>query len=323
MKFCYIPLLPLVYIGWAMVSEVETTCGGVRPVHLSIHGGSLMKRHITCDIPCLTDGHWRGAVQGTVIALDIPEVNMVPFSMEAYGIVRNENTLAVTNYDFSNEVHLTYWQIHPGNPEVEPLYDAPPVNFSTATKKILWIASNCGSQSGRESVVRKLQAQDLLHSKGSCLRNADAIHKDGTGGVNKKKEMRQYLFYAAFENKKTKDYVTEKLFEAFAAGTVPIVYGAPNMHELVPKEWYIWADDFDSTEELAAYIQTVSQNETLYMQYQHARMDRDNWPTWFVRKWTFRYSAECRLCKFVAAAREPQKYTFDQTMQELVCAMIE
>jgi hypothetical protein len=31
----------------------------------------------------------------------------------------------------------------------------------------------------------------------------------------------KYKFHLAFENSNTKDYVTEKLFHAFRAGTVP------------------------------------------------------------------------------------------------------
>ena len=42
---------------------------------------------------------------------------------------------------------------------------------------------------------------------------------------------RQYLFTIAIENSLEYDYVTEKLWQPLAAGSVPIYLGAPNVDE--------------------------------------------------------------------------------------------
>lgn len=58
--------------------------------------------------------------------------------------------------------------------------------------------------------------------------------------------LRKYKFVLAFENSATKDYVTEKFFDALDAGAVPVVYGAPNIHDFEPGEKsIIVADDFE------------------------------------------------------------------------------
>ncbi len=36
------------------------------------------------------------------------------------------------------------------------------------------------------------------------------------------------------ENSIATDYVTEKLYDAFVAGCVPVYYGAPNIEDLLP-----------------------------------------------------------------------------------------
>jgi hypothetical protein len=56
----------------------------------------------------------------------------------------------------------------------------------------------------------------------------------------------KYKFVLAFENSPAKDYVTEKLRDAFKAGTVPVVYHAPNIHDYEPdSKAIINADDFE------------------------------------------------------------------------------
>jgi glycoprotein 3-alpha-L-fucosyltransferase len=53
-------------------------------------------------------------------------------------------------------------------------------------------------------------------------------------GVALQDLLRQAKFTLAFENSATEDYVTEKLFQPLIAGSVPVVYGPPNLEELEP-----------------------------------------------------------------------------------------
>jgi hypothetical protein len=46
----------------------------------------------------------------------------------------------------------------------------------------------------------------------------------------------KYKFVLAFENTNSKDYVTEKIYHAFLAGTIPVYMGAPNAKNFIPFE---------------------------------------------------------------------------------------
>eukprot|EP00397_Hematodinium_sp_SG-2012_P067118 GEMP01102910.1.p1 GENE.GEMP01102910.1~~GEMP01102910.1.p1 ORF type:complete len:133 (+),score=13.78 GEMP01102910.1:273-671(+) len=125
--------------------------------------------------------------------------------------------------------------------------------------------------------------------------------------------MTRYLFYGAFENQNAAGYVTEKFWDALSVGTVPVVYGVPNHRDIIPHSWAIWANDFASPQALAVYVRRVAHNKSLYMQFQDARLGP--WPAWFVKRWTFLNSMECRICQWVAAKRYPRKYSFDVPTQ--------
>ncbi|KAK9403023.1 alpha--C3-fucosyltransferase 9-like [Crotalus adamanteus] len=76
-------------------------------------------------------------------------------------------------------------------------------------------------------------------------------------------------FYLAFENSIFKDYITEKLYFAFLAGSVPVVLGPPreNYEDYIPAESFIHVDDFESPKNLSEYLLMLDQNDALYLSY--------------------------------------------------------
>lgn len=66
---------------------------------------------------------------------------------------------------------------------------------------------------------------------------------------------RKHMFYAAFENSIYEDYVTEKLFDALVAGSVPIYIGAPNVLDFVPDRNAII--QLRSMEEVPAVVEEI------------------------------------------------------------------
>jgi alpha(1,3/1,4) fucosyltransferase len=83
-------------------------------------------------------------------------------------------------------------------------------------------------------------------------------------GPNKKskhKTLHDYRFCIAYENSIEEDYVSEKLFDSYFAGCVPIYVGAPNVLEFVPKETFIDKRYFKSYEELYKYLKGMSEAE--------------------------------------------------------------
>ena len=74
-------------------------------------------------------------------------------------------------------------------------------------------------------------------------------------------------FNLAFENERFEDYVTEKIFDAMAAGSVPVYSGAPNITDYVPKECFIDYHQFNDFKKLYQFLSTMD-NHT-YHSYLH------------------------------------------------------
>ena len=80
-----------------------------------------------------------------------------------------------------------------------------------------------------------------------------------------------YKFYLAFENgKDCRDYVTEKFWDnALLSGRVPVVWGPQkkDIVPLVPHGSFIHTDDFQSPENLAAYLLYLNRSPIAYRRY--------------------------------------------------------
>lgn len=71
----------------------------------------------------------------------------------------------------------------------------------------------------------------------------------------------QYMFCLCFENMAIQGYVTEKIFDCFYAGTIPLYLGATNIESLIPCAAYIDCRRFDSFGEIWTYVQKLSEQE--------------------------------------------------------------
>jgi hypothetical protein len=84
----------------------------------------------------------------------------------------------------------------------------------------------------------------------------------GTVAV-KNKFMRNYKFAMAYENAAFPGYVTEKIFDAFFAGCVPIYVGAPDVADYIPAETFIDRRNFQSYEELNRFMTSMPAKDYL------------------------------------------------------------
>jgi alpha(1,3/1,4) fucosyltransferase len=83
---------------------------------------------------------------------------------------------------------------------------------------------------------------------------------------DKLKIMSKYKFSICFENTcLIEDYISEKIFDSFLAGTIPIYYGAKNIKELVPVECFIDYRDFKNFKDLFNFISNM--DEKRYLDY--------------------------------------------------------
>jgi hypothetical protein len=90
-------------------------------------------------------------------------------------------------------------------------------------------------------------------------------------GVAKSKldVLSQYKFSIAIENSSVElGGISEKIFDSFGAGCIPIYLGAPNVTRYIPRECFIDYRDFSSPSELYKYVSTMEESE--YFNYINA-----------------------------------------------------
>jgi alpha(1,3/1,4) fucosyltransferase len=82
------------------------------------------------------------------------------------------------------------------------------------------------------------------------------------GPVEAKLEtLAQYTFCLCFENVVLKGWVTEKIFDCFVTGTIPIYWGASDIEAYVPKDCFIDMRRFTGYRELRGYLRSLSERE--------------------------------------------------------------
>jgi|JI9StandDraft_1071089.scaffolds.fasta_scaffold49296_2 hypothetical protein len=80
--------------------------------------------------------------------------------------------------------------------------------------------------------------------------------------IDKIAVLQEYKFTISYENSSSQNgYITEKIFDAFHAGVVPIYLGAPNIETYIPKGCFIDKRDFPSYEKLYDFLQNMSEEE--------------------------------------------------------------
>ena len=74
-----------------------------------------------------------------------------------------------------------------------------------------------------------------------------------------------YKFCLCFENTPMEGYITEKIFDCFYAGTIPVYLGDPKVNEYIPKECYINMREFDNYESMLDHIKNLTDEEINHM----------------------------------------------------------
>lgn len=178
-----------------------------------------------------------------------------------------------------------------------PRSTAPGVYVGGARVMAYAAISNCAAQNGRLQVLAALlDAGVTVHNYGRCrqgARRADgttplspaaaaateagrvAVAQAGADGAPvswvaaKMAVLPRYKFTLAFENSAVPDYVSEKLYHAFAGGSLPVYMGAPNVAAFAPggRGSYLDVADFPNVAALAAEIRRLDADDAAYAEY--------------------------------------------------------
>lgn len=128
------------------------------------------------------------------------------------------------------------------------------------------VASHCDVKSGRFNYLDALQKYIKVDTWGLCgtFQCPGWAITDCTG-------IEKYKFYLAFENSLCSDYITEKVWwNAYHKFSVPIVMGGltkGDYAKLAPPDSFIHVDDFNTTSDLAKYINHLDTHPLEYNKY--------------------------------------------------------
>ncbi len=96
----------------------------------------------------------------------------------------------------------------------------------------------------------------------------------------------QYRFALCFENSILKGWMTEKLFDCFFVGTVPVYWGAPDVLNWVPPECFIDMRQFEDFADLRSFLHAMTPaREQAYRDAARAYLASDHYTPFRVRSW--------------------------------------
>ena len=105
-----------------------------------------------------------------------------------------------------------------------------------------------------------------------CPIDSGGSYRNNIGGpvADKLAFQRQYRFSIAYENSRDPGYVTEKIVDAFAAGTVPIYWGDPLIKQEFNPDSFVCADNYPDNAALIDAIEAIDRDQELFLRYCHA-----------------------------------------------------
>ncbi|MBA4319040.1 MAG: hypothetical protein C0412_11635, partial [Flavobacterium sp.] len=113
-----------------------------------------------------------------------------------------------------------------------------------------------------------------IHKKNKTRNQNIANSYRGTiepGTEHKLDVLEKYKYVICFENCIFPGYITEKIFDCFFAGCIPVYYGAPDIEKFIPKETFIDFRDFMNYADLEKFLFELS--DELAEKYRNAAKD--------------------------------------------------
>jgi len=124
-------------------------------------------------------------------------------------------------------------------------------------KKFCLFTSRNGLNPNKQLIINQLSqldAIDFLDKYDDVLKDKSCYNSPELVSIYS-----QYKFIICFENSKTDGYVTEKIFNVFLSGSIPIYDGAPNITDYIVPGSFIQYD-----ENIVKKIKLLMNNKTLY-----------------------------------------------------------
>lgn len=137
-------------------------------------------------------------------------------------------------------------------------------DLSKKTEFCNYVVSNSFVKDVRTEIFLKLCEYKKVNSGGRYRNNIGGAVRDKFSFQLKHK------FSIAFENCSYDGYSTEKIVEAFAANTIPIYWGDPNIAEDFNNESFINCHEYANLDEVVEKIKEIDNNDELYLKMMNA-----------------------------------------------------
>jgi hypothetical protein len=227
----------------------------------------------------------------------------VAFSMESEVTVpRMADPMAMAWFDLELSYRRTadVWIPYVGRESLPGLLEPP--TPKTEPYPVAHFQSNPFDRSGRNAYVRELIPHIKIASYGTVfptMPNASTITtRDARPAV-----CARHKFTLAFENTIAVDYVTDKLFDVWIAGSVPVYLGAPNVADFAPPPHsFIDVSNFGGPQELSQYLNYLDCQDDEYGTYLDWKRTGPD-PRFLAMLETVPHRPFCRIAELVHARR--------------------
>lgn len=133
-----------------------------------------------------------------------------------------------------------------------------------------YVISNPFAAGERDMMVDELNKYMQVDSGGRYRNNVGGPVKDKLEFSSK------YKFSMTFENSSMSGYTTEKIFEGFAAATIPIYWGSPRIAEEFNPESFINCHEFASLADVVERVKEINENDELFLKMMKAPIITDD-----------------------------------------------
>lgn len=144
------------------------------------------------------------------------------------------------------------------------------------TKFTSLISTWGGTNNLRKHIYRAISQIDKISCPSKFLHNDDSLKNDFAD--NKIEYLKQFKFNICPENCIEDGYITEKLFDSFKAGSIPIWNGDKNLEgDIINKNAVFYWQENSKNEDILKEIELLHKNEDLYNKFiSQKRINIDN-----------------------------------------------
>ena len=269
---------------------------------------------IDCDVPCHVTMDTCDAGKGHVCLPQVSKwtVQDTPFQFHYYYPKNPEaearDRKAYRQHDYivsqsvQSEIPLSSfdWRKFPDLPSVKDDWQ-PSVDTQLPSIVFLQSKAQCSGSVPAGAWVEALSKSfgTPVHSMGACANNqAPPKDVDVTDATQRRTVFHKYMFTLIVEGSMESESISELIWEALWAGSIPVHVGNSDVPNHVFQHSIISSSTVgNKKEELGAYLKQVSTNHTLWSEYHAWRSSKAALSDWKSKYDYLKATPYCRMCR--------------------------